>query len=159
MTPREQLGRKLAEGSVTIATAESCTGGLIASRITGVAGSSAYFEGGFVTYSNRAKTILLGVPAEIIERHGAVSAETARAMAQGAREKLNVDIAVAVTGIAGPGGGTPDKPVGTVFICVAAPAGTFVRGFHFPGTRQKVRKQTADEALAFVLDCLEGRQG
>jgi len=159
MTPQEQLGRKLAGRSMTIATAESCTGGLIASRITSVAGSSAYFEGGFVTYSNEAKTILLGVPPEIIEKHGAVSAETARAMARGAREKLNVDIAVAVTGIAGPGGGTADKPVGTVFISVAVPEKIFVREFHFPGTRQKVRKQTADEALAFVLDCLEGRQG
>jgi len=159
MTRERRLGRELARRSITIATAESCTGGLIACRITNVAGSSGYFEGGFVTYSNRAKTILLGVPAGIIEKHGAVSAETARAMARGAREKLNADIAVAVTGIAGPGGGTADKPVGTVFICVAVQEKTFVREFHFPGTRYRIRKQTADEALALVLDYLDGGQG
>lgn len=151
------LGKVLAARGLSLATAESCTGGLIARRITTVSGASGYFEGGFVTYSNRAKTLLIGVPAGLIEKHGAVSAETATAMAQGAMNKLKSDVAVAVTGIAGPTGGTPDKPVGTVFIAVATKAKTSVRGYHFTGTRSKIRKHAADEALAFVLDHLEGR--
>ncbi len=124
-----------------------------------MAGSSEYFEGGFVTYSNRAKTLFLGVPEETIAKNGAVSPVVARAMAEGAREKLGVDIAVAVTGIAGPGGGSPGKPVGTVFIGLATGGKTSVREFHFSGTRQKIKRQTSDEALAFILDYLEGRAG
>jgi len=153
------LGKALAARGLSLATAESCTGGLIARRITDVSGASKYFEGGFVTYSNRAKTLLIGVPAGLIEKHGAVSAETATAMARGAMNKLKADVAVAVTGVAGPTGGTPDKPVGTVFIAVATKAKTSVREFHFTGTRLGIRKQTAEEALAFVLDHLEGRLG
>ncbi len=158
MTSEERLGRILGARRLTLGIAESCTGGLIASRITNVAGSSEYFEGGFVTYSNRAKTLFLGVPEETIEKHGAVSPDTARAMARGAREKLAVDLAVAVTGIAGPGGGSPEKPVGTVFIGLAAGGGqTCVREFHFSGTRRKIKKQTADRALMLILDHLEGK--
>jgi len=153
----ERLVKVLAARSISWCTAESCTGGLIAARITGVPGASGCFEGGFVTYSNRAKTLLLGVPPEIIEKHGAVSSETARAMAQGAREKLNVGIAVAVTGIAGPAGGSAAKPVGTVFISLAAKGTTSVREFHFEGTRRQIRRRSADEAFILVLDHLEGR--
>ena len=122
MKIEEKLVKTLTARSLSLCTAESCTGGLIAGRITSVPGASASFEGGVVTYSNRAKTALLGVPAEVIERHGAVSGEVARAMAEGARERLGTDIAVAVTGIAGPAGGSPEKPVGTVFISLAARA-------------------------------------
>jgi len=157
MRIEERLVRTLTARSLSLCTAESCTGGLIAGRITSVPGASACFEGGIVTYSNRAKTILLGVPAELIEHHGAVSEEVARAMAEGARERLGTDIAVAVTGIAGPAGGSPEKPVGTVFISLAAPGMTSARGCNFGGTRHEIRKHSGDEALIFVLDHLEGR--
>lgn len=159
MKIEKKLVKTLTERSLSLCTAESCTGGLIAGRVTSVPGSSACFEGGMVTYSNRAKTILLGVPAEIIEHHGAVSEEVARAMARGARERLGTDIAVAVTGIAGPAGGSPEKPVGTVFISLAAPGTTSVRGFLFEGARREIRRRSADEALLFVLDHLEGKVG
>ncbi len=114
------IGRLLAARGLTIATAESCTGGLIAHRLTNVAGSSAYLMGGAVSYSNAVKQNLLGVPAATLVTHGAVSAETALAMARGARRLFAVDMAVSVTGIAGPGGGTPQKPVGLTFIGLAA---------------------------------------
>ncbi|OPY01567.1 MAG: Nicotinamide-nucleotide amidohydrolase PncC [Syntrophorhabdus sp. PtaB.Bin047] len=157
MRIEERLVRTLTARSLSLCTAESCTGGLIAGRITSVPGASACFEGGIVTYSNRAKTILLGVPAELIEHHGAVSEEVARAMAEGARERLGTDIAVAVTGIAGPAGGSPEKPVGTVFISLAAPGMTSARGFRFEGTRSEIRRRSGDEALNFVLDHLDGK--
>ena len=159
MKIEEKLVKTLTARSLSLCTAESCTGGLIAGRITSVPGASASFEGGVVTYSNRAKTALLGVPAEVIERHGAVSGEVARAMAEGARERLGTDIAVAVTGIAGPAGGSPEKPVGTVFISLAARGTTSVRGFLFEGTRRVIRRRSGDEALLFVLDHLEGKVG
>jgi PncC family amidohydrolase len=159
MKIEEALVKALTAKSLSWCTAESCTGGLIASRITGVPGASQCFEGGFVTYSNRAKSLLIGVPPELIEKHGAVSSETARAMAEGARERLKADISVAVTGIAGPAGGTPAKPVGTVFISVASLKMTSVREFHFEGTRRQIRRRSADEALNLVLDHLEGRAG
>lgn len=159
MKIEEKLVKTLTARSLSLCTAESCTGGLIAGRITSVPGASASFEGGVVTYSNRAKTALLGVPAEVIERHGAVSGEVARAMAEGARERLGTDIAVAVTGIAGPAGGSPEKPVGTVFISLAARGTTSVRGFLFEGTRREIRRRSGDEALLFVLDHLEGKVG
>jgi len=159
MKIEEKLVKTLTARSLSLCTAESCTGGLIAGRITSVPGASASFEGGVVTYSNRAKTALLGVPAEVIERHGAVSGEVARAMAEGAREILGTDIAVAVTGIAGPAGGSPEKPVGTVFISLAARGTASVRGFLFEGTRREIRRRSGDEALLFVLDHLEGKVG
>jgi PncC family amidohydrolase len=157
MKTEERLVKTLTARSLSLCTAESCTGGLIAGRITSVPGASACFEGGVVTYSNRAKTILLGVPGEVIEHHGAVSEEVARAMAQGARGRLGTDIAVAVTGIAGPAGGSPEKPVGTVFISLATPGTTSVRGFRFEGTRSEIRRRSGDEALNFVLDHLDGK--
>jgi nicotinamide-nucleotide amidase len=137
-----------------VATAESCTGGLVASRLTDVAGSSDYVEYGVVSYSNRAKTEWLGVPGGTIEEHGAVSEPVARAMAEGARSRLGVDIAVAITGIAGPGGGSEQKPVGTVVVAVAAPAGTTVHTFRFPGSRDQVKFQSSQAALNMLRSTL-----
>lgn len=155
MKAEAKIVRLLTKHSLTLCTAESCTGGLVAGRITGVSGASACLEGGFVTYSNAAKTRLIGVPGELIAQHGAVSDETARAMAEGAREKLSTDMSVAVTGIAGPTGGTPEKPVGTVYIAVARKGKTSVRKFLFSGTRRTIRRETTDEALKFVFDEIE----
>jgi nicotinamide-nucleotide amidase len=140
-----------------IATAESCTGGLIAATLTEIAGSSAAVYGGFVTYANRAKIELIGVEEELIERWGAVSESVARAMAEGARETAEVDVAVAVTGIAGPGGGSADKPVGLVYLACATATGTRVieRRFGDLG-RQGVREATVQAALDLVLESLEG---
>jgi nicotinamide-nucleotide amidase len=135
-----------------LATAESCTGGLVAAACTAVAGSSAWFERGFVTYSNEAKTELLGVPAALIAAHGAVSEPVARAMATGALARSHADVAIAVTGIAGPGGATPGKPVGTVWLAWAQRDGAGgARHLHFAGDRAAVRAATAAEALRQAL--------
>jgi len=142
-----------------IATAESCTGGLVASRLTDIAGSSDYVEAGVVCYSNRAKTILLGVSPELIAEHGAVSEPVGRAMAEGMRERAllhgaQVDVAVGITGIAGPGGGTDQKPVGTVVVAVASASGTTVRRFRFPGGREQVKWFASQTALNMVRQVL-----
>jgi nicotinamide-nucleotide amidase len=135
-----------------IGAAESCTGGLIAAACTSIAGSSDWFERGFVTYSNEAKTALLGVPPALIAQHGAVSAEVAQAMAEGALSHAPIDMAVAVTGIAGPGGATPGKPVGTVWLAVARRgASTEPVRLQLDGSRSDVREQTVDAALAALL--------
>jgi nicotinamide-nucleotide amidase len=135
-----------------MACAESCTGGLIAAACTSVAGSSDWFERGFVTYSNAAKTELLGVDAGLIERHGAVSEPVVRAMAQGALARAPVQLAVAVTGIAGPGGAVPGKPVGTVWLAVASAEGpTAVERLQLDGDRAAVRAQTVAAALARLV--------
>lgn len=138
--------------SLKITTAESCTGGLVAAAVTSVSGSSDVFECGFVTYSNEAKTEMIGVDPALIAKHGAVSEETAHAMAEGAQRKARADIAVAVTGIAGPTGGTPSKPVGLVYIA-AAGKNMVCREFRFgnPG-RAEVREKSALEALKMLLD-------
>jgi PncC family amidohydrolase len=159
MKREAKVVRQLVKHSLSLCTAESCTGGLVAGRITSVSGASGCFEGGFITYSNTAKVRLIGVPETLIERCGAVSDETARAMAEGARGKLGTDVSVAVTGIAGPAGGTPDKPVGTVYIAVARKGMTSVRKFLFAGTRHRIRTQTTEEALKFVLDEVEEMLG
>ena len=132
-----------------IATAESCTGGLIAAACTAVAGSSDWFERGFVSYSNEAKAELLGVPMALIQAHGAVSAEVARAMADGALEHSHAQLAVAVTGIAGPGGATPGKPVGTVWLALARAGGASAQAelLTLAGDRAAVREQTVRHAL------------
>jgi len=136
-----------------IATAESCTGGLIAAACTSVAGSSDWFERGFVTYSNEAKTESLGVPMPLIETHGAVSAEVARAMAEGAIAHSHADLAVAVTGIAGPGGATPGKPVGTVWLAIARAGGPAqAELLTLAGDRAAVREQTVRHALQRLLE-------
>ena len=135
------------ELGLRLATAESCTGGLVAARLTDVAGASEAFAGGVVAYSDVLKTRLLGVPAETLARHGAVSAETARAMADGARAGLGADVAVAVTGVAGPGGGTPEKPVGLVYVHAAAPEGEEARELRIPGDRDAVRARATAVSL------------
>ena len=135
---------------LTLATAESCTGGLIVARLTAVPGFSATTLGGIVAYSNELKERELGVPAELIAEHGAVSAEVAEAMAHGARERLGVDVSVAVTGIAGPGGGTEEKPVGLVYFHAVAPAGGKGSSFSFPGDRDSIRRRSAVAALHLV---------
>jgi nicotinamide-nucleotide amidase len=131
----------------TIATAESCTGGLMAGRLTDLPGSSAYVLGGLVVYSNAAKTELAGVPAELIERHGAVSPEVAGVLAAGARERVGAEIGIGITGIAGPGGATPGKPVGTVCLCVATADAAEAETVHLPGSRADVRDRTTTVAL------------
>jgi nicotinamide-nucleotide amidase len=143
----EVVGLRLAVGGFTLATAESCTGGLIAERLTEVPGSSSYFMEGVVTYSNEAKTRLLGVPAELIEAHGAVSAEVAEAMARGVKERAGVDFGLAITGIAGPGGGTAEKPVGLVYIALADDAHTEHRRIMLPGDRHLIRWRSSQAAL------------
>lgn len=144
----ERLGIWLKTNGKKIATAESCTGGWIAQSITEVPGSSAWFDRGFVTYSNAAKIQMLDVKPMILERHGAVSSETALAMAAGALSHSEADYAVAVTGIAGPDGGTNEKPVGTVFIAWASKDGSCrVEKFLFHGDRRQIRLQTVQTAI------------
>ena len=141
------LAEKLQNQGLKLATAESCTGGLIAAACTDLAGSSQWFERGFVSYSNAAKTELLGVPAELIAAHGAVSEPVARAMAEGALAHAHAQVAVAVTGVAGPTGGSADKPVGTVWFGWAVPGGVFSERRRFPGDRAAVRRATVAHAL------------
>ena len=143
----EVVGLRLAVNGFTLACAESCTGGLVAHRLTEVPGSSNYFMEGVVTYSNEAKTRLLGVPAELIERHGAVSAEVAEAMAVGVKRRAATDFGLSVTGIAGPGGGTPEKPVGLVYISLADDAHTEHRRIMLPGDRHLIRWRASQAAL------------
>jgi len=139
----------------TLATAESCTGGLVAARLTSVPGSSAVVMGGVVAYANGVKERELGVPAALLELHGAVSAEVAEAMANGALERLGVDVAVSVTGIAGPDGGTPEKPVGLVYLHAATPEGSRGREFSFPGDRASIRARSVVGALHLVRRLLQ----
>ena len=130
-----------------VATAESCTGGLVGARLTDVPGASDVYAGGFIAYSNEVKERRLGVPAEVLERHGAVSAETAEAMAAGARAMLGADAAIAVTGVAGPGAGTSEKPVGLVYVSVVAPGGESTERFLFSGDREAVRARATAQSL------------
>ena len=146
----EVVGAILAERKLTIAVGESCTGGLIASRLTDVPGSSRYVDRGVVAYSNAAKTELLGVPDEMLKAHGAVSEVVATAMAEGIRSRSRVDIGIGVTGIAGPDGGTAEKPVGMVCIAASAAAGTRIRTFRFVGGREMVKFQASQAALDMV---------
>jgi nicotinamide-nucleotide amidase len=136
--------------SLRLATAESCTGGLIAAAITDIAGSSAVFTHGFVTYANAAKTQMLGVPEEMLATHGAVSAEVAAAMAAGARDRAGATIAVSTTGIAGPDGGSAEKPVGLVWFGLATARGVTTYHRMFPGSRAEVRRASVEFALALL---------
>ena len=154
MLPEEMVGLRLGERGWTAATAESCSGGLIAHRLTNVAGASAYFHGGIVAYANSVKESMLGVSGDTLRDSGAVSESVAREMAEGARRRLGVDVAVAVTGIAGPGGGTAEKPVGLVHMAVAGPAGTRAEHRVFAGDRDAIKRQTADRALELLLEYL-----
>lgn len=147
-----RLGRLAITRGITIGTAESCTGGLVGHLITAVAGSSAYYLGGVVSYADATKTGLVGVPAETIERHGAVSAQVSVAMAEGVRERLGCDIAVAVTGVAGPDGGTRAKPVGLTYVATAQAGGHQVRRYQWGGDRAANKRQSAVAALEMLID-------
>jgi nicotinamide-nucleotide amidase len=138
----------------SVATAESCTGGLMAGRLTDLAGSSAYVQGGVVVYSNEAKTALAGVPPALIAAHGAVSPEVARALASGARERFGADVGIGITGIAGPGGGTPEKPVGTVCLCISTVTEALERTVQLPGSRAHVRDRTTTTAMHMLRELL-----
>ena len=153
----QELAAALSQRGWMLATAESCTGGGIAAACTDLAGSSAWFERGFVTYSNAAKTELLDVPAELIATHGAVSEPVARAMACGAVTHARAQISVAVTGVAGPSGGSADKPVGTVWLGWHLPDHTETECRHFAGDRAAVRAQTVAHALARLLELVTAR--
>jgi nicotinamide-nucleotide amidase len=153
----EELVLSLAAArGLRLATAESCTGGMVATRLTGVPGSSASFVGGVVAYADEVKRAELDVPAELLAEHGAVSAEVAAAMAEGARRRLGADVAVSVTGIAGPGGGTPEKPVGRVHIHAAGPDGSLARVLDLPGEREQIRVRSTVTALHLLRALLTG---
>jgi nicotinamide-nucleotide amidase len=150
----QRLSDALRKSGRMLAAAESCTGGMIAAAITALPGSSAIFDRGFVTYSNEAKMDMLDVDPLTLERHGAVSEETAIEMAEGALDNSNAGIAVSVTGIAGPSGGTEEKPVGLVYMAVATPEVTKAFRHHFAGDRAKIREKTVNAALQHILDFL-----
>jgi nicotinamide-nucleotide amidase len=151
----EQLAATLLRGGKRICTAESCTGGLIAKSFTDLAGSSDWFERGFVTYSNEAKNEMLAVPATVIADYGAVSEPVAAAMASGALRHSHADFAIAVTGVAGPAGGSDEKPVGTVWIAVASSEQQRARLYLFDGDRQAVREATLRQAIVDALQLLD----
>ena len=150
MVNDEALAELLRSSGLTLALAESCTGGMIAARITAVPGSSGYFRLGVVVYHNDAKQRLLSVPEQLLIEHGAVSEPVARAMAEGALSVAGSDIALSVTGIAGPEGGTPEKPVGTVFIAIADGHGCKVQRNLFSGNRETIRQQATEQALFLI---------
>lgn len=147
----------LQERGQTLGIAESCTGGLIAHRLTNIAGSSAYFLGGIVAYSNASKIKLLDVSPRTLEEHGAVSAQVVLEMARGARQALGVEIALSVSGIAGPGGGSAEKPVGTAWIGLATPDGEWARPFYFNGDREQNKAAFAEAALHLLLAYLQSK--
>lgn len=150
-----KVNDRLTVAGQVMVTAESCTGGLIAAALTSVAGSSAILYGGFVTYANEAKSEMIGVPATLISAHGAVSEQVARAMAEGARTRAGVDLAIAVTGIAGPGGGSDTKPIGLVHFGLATPSGTLHQEMRYGDLgRTQIRAETVRTALAMILDVL-----
>lgn len=151
------VGRRLRSAGLTVGTAESCTGGLVAQCLTAVPGSSAWFRGAIVAYANDVKERLLDVPAGLLAAHGAVSEPVARAMAEGARRRLGTDIALATTGVAGPDGGTPEKPVGLVWWALADAKGTLSRSRRFPGDRGLIRRWTAQFALDLLRRRLDAR--
>jgi nicotinamide-nucleotide amidase len=155
-TLEQALGRRLSARGMTLAVAESCTGGLVGHRLTSVAGSSAFFERGVVVYSNRAKEELLGVPSEILRTHGAVSRSCAEAMVRGICERSGAACGLSITGIAGPDGGTPGKPVGTVFIGMAVEGAVEARHFRFAGGRAAVKWQSSQMALDMLRRSLGG---
>ena len=156
MTTAEKLVKTLIDRNLTCATAESCTGGGVGYAITSVAGSSAVFWGGIISYDNSVKRGVLGVPKEVLATKGAVSSECAAAMAEGARRLLNTDFAVSVTGIAGPGGGSAEKPVGLVWFGLASKTGTTTEKKIFSGDREAVRTAAIENALNLLLAAAAG---
>jgi PncC family amidohydrolase len=153
------IGRMLRDRGWSLAVAESCTGGLLGHRITSASGSSAYFVGGVIAYANSVKVRELGVPADLLATEGAVSAPVAQRMAAGVRERLGSDVGVGITGIAGPQGGTREKPVGLVFVAVSGPSGGVVRRFLFEGDRLAVKTAGSEAALEMLAQYLQPQQG
>jgi PncC family amidohydrolase len=153
----EALYGYLHSRNLTLAAAESCTGGLVSHRITNISGSSEYFPGGIVTYSNEAKAGLLGVSWDTINSHGAVSEETVLEMARGVRNLFDANIGISVSGIAGPTGGTPEKPLGTTWLGLSAIDGDWSRHFIWNGKREQNKINSSEAALQFVIDYLEGK--
>ena len=151
------LKETLPARGLKLATAESCTGGLVSHRITNISGSSEYFLGGVVSYSNEAKANLLGVSWDTLNAYGAVSRETVLEMARGARKLLNADIGISVSGIAGPTGAMPEKPVGTTWLGLSTNSGEWARHFIWDGDREQNKQYSAEAALQFVIDYLEGK--
>ncbi|ORU01341.1 Competence-damaged protein:CinA [Anaerovibrio sp. JC8] len=151
-TLEEQAGQALLDTHQTIACAESCTGGLLTSRLTDVAGSSAYVLGSIVSYTNEVKMSHLGVKEATLKEFGAVSEQTAKEMSSGIKGRIGADIGVGITGIAGPGGGSVEKPVGLVYISVAGPKGVVVTKNLFSGTRTEIKRQTTDKALTMLIE-------
>jgi len=158
MLLEEQLGEEFRKRGLTIAVAESCTGGLLASRITDIPGSSEYFLGGVIAYQNEVKEALLRVSHKVIEAHGAVSAQTAEAMASGCRDLFKCDIAVSITGIAGPGGGSAEKPVGLVYVGLSTAHGTVSRHFQWQGSRISNKESSVRAAMELIVSALK-REG
>jgi len=154
--PEIEVGKLLHECGLTLALAESCTGGLVGHRMTNVPGSSEYFIGGIVAYSYEAKVKTLDVSWDTLNKYGAVSSETVLEMARGAKKLLDADIAVSVSGIAGPGGGTDEKPVGTTWVGLAANDGEWSREFHFDGDRDQNKTSSAEAAMQMLLGYLDG---
>ena len=159
MTVEEAIGALLAEQGLSLVTAESCTGGLMAHRITNVPGSSAYYLGGFVAYAYEAKEELLGVKHETLLAHGAVSEETALEMARGVRQRLGADVGVSITGIAGPSGGMPGKPVGLTYVALAAPDAELCERHVWQGDRLANKEQSVEAAFRLLLTYLQKRSG
>lgn len=155
MLPEEKLLKALEAKKRTLSIAESCTGGLLANRITNIPGSSKVFLLGIIAYANSAKCRLLKIPEKTIQSYGAVSSPTARLMAESARRLGGSDLGIGITGIAGPGGGSKNKPVGTVFIAVSSPGETIVRKFFFKGSRLRIKKQAADKAIEIILKSIQ----
>ena len=152
-----KISTELKKQNLTIATAESCTGGLIAHTLTNISGSSYYFDRGVVSYSNNAKIELLDIPEEILNRYGAVSEQVAEAMAEGIRKKSNVDIGISTTGIAGPIGGTKDKPVGLAYIAISTDKKITVKKFQFSDDRVQNKENTCNAALKMLFEYIDNR--
>ena len=157
--PEEAVVRLLKDNGMTLAAAESCTGGLLSARIVNVPGASEVFKAGLVTYSNKAKRKLANVKKKTLKEYGAVSGKTAKEMAKGAARIAGTDVAVSTTGIAGPGGGTPEKPVGLVYICVTVKGKTYVKECHFSGDREMIRQSTVEEALTMLSTAVTDAAG
>ena len=155
--PEVMIGDMLRARNLKLAAAESCTGGLLSSRITDVPGSSEYFLGSIVSYAYEVKVSLVGVRWDTLNTYGAVSRETVLEMAHGVRKRLTADIAISVSGIAGPGGGSPEKPVGTTWIGLATPEGEWAKLFQFSGSREENKSASASAALELLLEYLQGK--
>ncbi len=154
MKPEEIVGQLLKEKNFTLACAESCTGGLLTSRLTDIAGSSDYIKGSVVSYSNEVKMSVVGVKEETLKNFGAVSSQTALEMSAGVRKVLKTSIGTGITGIAGPGGGSPEKPVGLVYISVSGEKGDKVQKFNFSGSRTEIKNRSVDAALKMMIEYL-----